>query len=472
MSRSLWKPSLAILALFILYFYGIWRVGLVGPDEPRYASIGRAMASSGDWVTPRLWGDAWFEKPVLLYWLIGAAYKAGLPDDLAPRLPVAIVSSAFLAFYFFCLRREFGSRAAWFASTILATSVGWLAYAQLAVTDAPMAASFSACMLLCLAWLRSGERKGLLAAGVLLGFAVLAKGLVPLALAVPLAWVGRRRWTDLLVPAAACLATALPWYALCTLQNGTSFLKEFLWRHHFERFTSESLLHVQPFWYYVPVLLASFYPWTFLLPAIARQERDPRRILLLLWLVFGLIVFSVSQNKLPGYLLPLLPAAAGLMGLRLAEMRDARWVFMSAALLLALIPLIGRLLPEILLAGLSRTPIRGPELWPFLAAIGIAAACWFIPRGWGLGLIAGALTAGVLYLKIGMLPRLDEGYSARPLWKRLERQRSGVCAGDIHRTWRYGLNFYSVTPLPDCDSAPLRVQVLPGESSKPEVKIW
>ena len=71
----------ALIALIGVSFYSLSRAGLIGPDEPRYASIGRAMASSGDWVTPRLWGVAWFEKPALLYWLIGAAHSAGLRDE-------------------------------------------------------------------------------------------------------------------------------------------------------------------------------------------------------------------------------------------------------------------------------------------------------------------------------------------------------------------------------------------------------
>ena len=81
------------------YLYGLGTVGLLGPDEPRYAAIGREMVVSGDWVTPRLWGEPWFEKPALLYWLT-AAQKAGLGDDLSPRVPVAVMSLAYLLLQF------------------------------------------------------------------------------------------------------------------------------------------------------------------------------------------------------------------------------------------------------------------------------------------------------------------------------------------------------------------------------------
>src|ERR1035438_2283376 len=75
-----------------LYLADLTGMGLGSADEPRYAAIGRAMAQSGDWVTPRLWGQPWFEKPALLYWMTAAGFRTGLGPDLAPRLPVAILS--------------------------------------------------------------------------------------------------------------------------------------------------------------------------------------------------------------------------------------------------------------------------------------------------------------------------------------------------------------------------------------------
>src|SRR5688500_18050329 len=133
---------LAAPALLLLYFFGLAGVGMLGPDEPRYAAIGREMANTGDWITPRLWGEPWFEKPALLYWLVALGNLAGLSSDLAPRLPVALLSVSFLIFYFSRIRREFGETAAWYATGILATTAGWLAYSHVAVTDVPLAATF------------------------------------------------------------------------------------------------------------------------------------------------------------------------------------------------------------------------------------------------------------------------------------------------------------------------------------------
>src|SRR4051794_32402714 len=137
------------------------------------------MAISGDWVTPRLWGQPWFEKPALLYWMTAIGFRAGLGPELAPRVPVALLSVWFLVFYFLRMRREFGERAAWIASAMLATSGGWIVFSRVAVTEIPLATTFAASMMLALPWVRSGGRRGLVLGGVLLGFAVLAKGLVP-----------------------------------------------------------------------------------------------------------------------------------------------------------------------------------------------------------------------------------------------------------------------------------------------------
>ena len=277
MSRPTLRVVLALPVVFLLYFLNLTSVGLLGPDEPRYASIAREMARSGDWITPRLWGQPWFEKPALLYWIQGLAFRMGLGEELAPRLPVALMSVAFLLFFFWILRREFGDRAAGFATAILGTSAGWVAFSHIGVTDIPLSAAFSAAMLLSLGWIERGERNWLPAAAALLGLAVLAKGLVPLVLAVPMALFAGRRLLDWFRPQvlAAFLVVALPWYVLAFLCNGPPFLNQFFWRHQVERFSSDALMHGQPFWFLIPVLVAALFPW---IPALFSFPKQASRL--------------------------------------------------------------------------------------------------------------------------------------------------------------------------------------------------
>ncbi len=439
---------------------------MLGPDEPRYASVSREMARSGDWITPRLWGEPWFEKPALLYWMTGAAFRLGLSEDLAPRLPVALCSVAFLIFFQVQVAREFGERAAWAAMAILATSAAWLGFSFVGTTDLPMAVAFSAAMLLSLDWVGTGNPRHLPWAAALMGVAVLAKGLVPLVLAAPLIWTGHRRWPDLLRPRVIgpFLLIALPWYAACFWRNGVPFLRTFFWQQHFERFTNDSLQHQQPFWFYLPVLCAALLPWTPLLLLLARRSlyNDPRRTFLVLWLLFGLVFFSLSRNKLPGYLLPLVPPAAILMGDAFMQEKRGRWVLPVSALCLAYLPVAAGVLPRALTSGLSRAPYPTPAwswLFPIVAA---TLASWLerkSRREAALAALALATTAGVVFLKAVELPVVDHAATARPLWTEIAAQRDGVCVAAIHRSWRYGLNYYSVTPLPDCAQSPLPLQV-------------
>lgn len=467
-----------IPAIYILFFFNLSGVGMLGPDEPRYAAIGREMARSGDWITPRLWGEPWFEKPPLLYWMTGAAFRAGLSEDLAPRLPVALLSVAFLFLYWRVIGREFGRRAAGFAAGMLATSVAWLAFSHTGVTDLPLAATFSAAMLLALRWVDGGDPKPLTYTGALLGAAVLAKGLVPLVLALPLLWVGRRRSKDFLRPAPvlAFLAVAVPWYALATAQHGYAFLEEFFLKHHFGRFVTGELKHVQPFWFYLPVLAAGLFPWTPVVVLLWGRKlySDVRLRFLLLWVVFGFVFFSASTNKLPGYLLPLMPALCALAGVALDRAGKAHWVLAACAALLGLAPVIAAVLPAALLRGLSRAEM--PDVpWAALAAVAVVAlGVWVWERAGrraaAFGLIVCGMVAGVAWLEISTYPVLDRAVSARGVWREIRSRAGEVCVGDVNRGWRYNLNYYSGLPLPACGEQPRPVRIESGPGGIAEIR--
>ena len=442
-------------ALYFLYFFGLTRTGLIGPDEPRYAAVGRAMAQSGDWVTPRLWGEPWFEKPALLYWMTAAAFKAGLDPDLAPRLPVAIVSAAFLIYFFALLRREFGDRMALLATIILGTSTGWIAFSRVAVTDLPMSVALAGAMVAVM------TGRGRVIAGVLLGVAVLAKGLVPLVLFVPALWFWRKRVPDLAVLLMAALVVAAPWYVLVTLRNGAPFLDDFFWKQHFARFLSGALQHERPFWFYAPILVAAFFPWTPLLLLLFEKRiyKDARSMFLLAWLAWGFLFFSISRNKLPGYLLPLLPALAALLGIALAEAKT-RTIKMACmlgacAFLLVLTPMIGELLPPALASGLSQLNVFAVAVsssWviPVLVITFVCALLeWKGRREWAIAAVALLTIVAVVRLVVDVYPALDRQASARAQWR--SSVDSITCVSNESRSWRYGLNYYAGRQLPDCN---------------------
>jgi 4-amino-4-deoxy-L-arabinose transferase-like glycosyltransferase len=438
-----------------LYLADLTGMGLYGPDEPRYAAIGRAMARYGDWVTPRLWGQPWFEKPVLLYWMTASAFRLGLGPDLAPRLPVALLSLAFLAFFWWRLRAEWGSRVALCSTAMLATSVGWLAYSHIAVTDLPLAVFFCAAVLLSIPWIARQQRTGLTAAAASLGLAALAKGLVPLVLFLPIFAFGWRRLGDWLRPGplVAFSLCALPWYILCLMRNGSDFPRVLFVEQTFGRFASTALQHAQPPWFYLPISLLLLYPW-FPMLALTRPAWTDSRVRALTGVVmFGFVFFSAMLNKLPGYLLPLLPLTFTLAGIGLARSKRPAVPIILSVSLLGLLPVAQSILPGALAHGLRSTTIAWPMAMAWLAAAAvIGAVIAFTSRRFSFGAAAAMAGIGLLWFQIATFPRLDAAASTRPLWLASHPE----CVQANPRNTLYGLSYYAERQLPPCvDSTPV-----------------
>ncbi|MGJ5819437.1 ArnT family glycosyltransferase [Paludibaculum fermentans] len=458
--------------LALVYGIALDGVGLLSADEPRYASIGREMARSGDWITPTLWGKPWFEKPPLLYWMVAAGQLAGLGDDLAPRLPVAILSLVYLLLQFLVVRRLEGDRIAWISVLLLSTTAGWAAESQIGVTDLPLAATFNATVLFGLLWIETGSKRAALAAGVCFGLALLAKGLVAGVLILPLFWFAWRRWKELLLPAVAALLVAVPWYAAMFVRHGKPFWDEFFVKHHFSRFADGALLHEQPFWFYVPVLVASLFPWPTVLSLLGPDcWSERRRRILLAVFCFGLVFFSVSANKLPGYILPLLPPLCIVLAAGLAAAGSAKRQLALATLLLGLCPIIATLLPDALLYGLRRANL-GETHWEYFAlALPFTLAAWWLERTSkrtaAVAVVAVGAALGLLFVKLSAAPVLDQIVSARGFWRRVQPHADNTCVEALHRNWLYGLNYYSVEPLPGCTGSSRAIAITQRPGAMP-----
>jgi 4-amino-4-deoxy-L-arabinose transferase-like glycosyltransferase len=311
---------------------------------------------------------------------------------------------------------------------------------------------------------------------------VLAKGPVAVVLACPILipWkrpfrptLGRNVLTFLrpriVVP---FLAVTLPWYGLCAWANGAAFLKEFFWKQNLERFVSSTAVgqHGQPFWYFGPVLLALLLPWTPLLPLAFRRALyvDPGRLFLLVWIALCLVFFSESANKLPSYILPLIPAAAALLGMALAAVRNAAPWLAACALLLIAFPIAAPLLPIAVVAGLSHAP--APHFhWTWLLPLAVALLAWvFDRRGSRLAALLAVVTGaaiGTVTMKNAAAPGLDRLASARTLRFELDSRQQAVCVDWVPRGMQYSLDYYFVPPLPDCaqGSRPVWLHQLAGQ---------
>jgi len=333
----------AILASSAFAFiFGLGRLGFLGPDEPRYAEVAREMFAGGDYISTRLCGCLWFEKPVLLYWMSAISYRLFGVNEFAARLPSAMAAIATVALLFCALRRLASPRVAVCGSLVLATSGIFIAYARVAVPDMILTAAMTAALLAGFLATKTKGRARLIytvLAFIFMALGVLAKGLVGVVLVLAILGVyllitrqlGSFRWRDCLIGFVVFVAVAGTWYVPVTVRHGWAFIEEFFIRHHFQRFTSNEFGHPQPVYFFLLVAIAGTAPWVFfLIPAAARlwslrpraEDRDSLLALAWAWVAVPLIFFSLSESKLPGYILPISPALAVILGVEVERFRS------------------------------------------------------------------------------------------------------------------------------------------------------
>jgi 4-amino-4-deoxy-L-arabinose transferase-like glycosyltransferase len=487
--------------LYICYFSNLNVIGFVGPDEPRYAWIARDMAETGDWVTPRLYNRPWFEKPPLLYWGGAVFFKllgAGHPE-VAGRLPSAICALIATLALAWLAWRTYGERCARWLLLLLPTSVGMIGFSHAAATDMPFAGMLTMAMV-CAAvvlGLTSSENTpilpytpwaALLLFGFFLGLAVLAKGPAAVILSggTVFFWaVFTKRWRAalrLLHPAAIAsfCVTALPWYILCARRN-PDFFRVFIIEHNFKRYLTPEFQHIQPFWYYLPILLIAFLPWVTTLfwslwIGVRTRGYHPLTSLLLSWSAFCVLFFSISRSKLPGYILPAVPAIGLLLSravqvLGPAHIKSCRRFAMGGSLFFAAI--------SVTLYAISHAATGQPHLNSkagtsfALLAVSFSLANFLLT----LALEHGERRSAVALLVCPAVPIfLAVFFASWFAWSVFENDPSGktmaveirrpfaeatdVFVGPISRGKRYGLTFYLNREVKDWDPTHPRVGTL------------
>jgi len=346
------RALFALLAAFaLLWFCNLGYRHLIKPDEGRYAEIPREMVVSGDWLTPRLNGYNYFEKPALQYWATAAAFSAFGVNEWAARLWTGLTGFLGVLLVFWAGNRLLGPPAGLLGAAVTASSVLYAVVGHLLTLDMALSFFMSAAALgYAVAQREAAEgarRRWMLFAWAAMALAVLTKGLVGAVL--PVAAVGayilvQRDWKllarlELLRGGALFLAIAAPWFVMVSRAN-PEFAHFFFVHEHFERFLTKEHDRYQPAWYFLPILLIGILPWVVaLFPALRDAWRrradagfDARRFLLV-WCAVVFAFFSASDSKLPAYILPLLPGLALLIGDYLA--RAGRRVLLAQSALAA-----------------------------------------------------------------------------------------------------------------------------------------
>lgn len=494
------RALLALLVAFCLTWFGSLDYRkLVKADEGRYAEIAREMAVSGDWVTPRLNGLKYFEKPPLQYWATATAFDAFGVHEWTARLWTAATGFLCVLLVFYTGRRLFGANAGLLAAAVTASSLLFLFMGHFNTLDMGLAfflqLALSGFLLAQQARSEEGARRCMLLVWAALALAVLSKGMVALVLpgaaltAYSLLARDFSPWRRLhLVRGLPLfLLIAAPWFIAVSLAN-PEFPRFFFIHEHFERFLTREHGRYQPWWYFLPVLAAGALPWTLVMLQGAGEAWrrtttsafQPKRFLLA-WAVLVFLFFSASGSKLPSYILPILPAL-GLLGGELLARLERRNLIAHLAVVLLLAAAALALLPRMARMAAGDTPaemMSGYALWlavsggiwlagtlaslglawrsrPGPAILVLAASTYLAGQGMLLGHERLGRTNSAHYIAGQVAPLLDAGvpfYSVRMYEQTLPFYlRRTVTLVDCRDEMGFGLDQEPEKAIPDIET--------------------
>ncbi|MCQ2373803.1 MAG: glycosyltransferase family 39 protein [Phascolarctobacterium sp.] len=330
MDKQFEERSIMIIAVvaILTIFFGIGGVPLLDPDEPVYAETAREMLLEGDLLSPRIFGNYWYDKPPMYYWLVALAQTIFGDNEFAARFPAGLMAFATSMMMYFSVTKLFNERAGFWSSIILTTSVEFFYLGKAAVTDSTLLFFMTASIL-------SFLHKKYWLMYVFMAFATLTKG--PIGIVFPgtiiflyLLFMGQiYKILEMHVIRGMLLyfLIAGPWYYAMYTVHGMEFINTFLGFHNVTRFTTPEHASRVTIWYYFPVLIVGLFPWISLLPqavyaALSDSRIDDMRNLIFMhiWLGFVFLFFTICQTKLVSYILPMYPPLAIVIGWSISHM--------------------------------------------------------------------------------------------------------------------------------------------------------
>ena len=314
---------MVLFAAAVLFFAGLGRLPLLEPDEGRNAEVGREMLVSGDWITPHYDSLVYLDKPAVFFWMVAASFKAFGVSEFAARLPSAVMALATMLLVWFLGQRMYGNSAGVCAAVVFAVAPLALVLAREVIFD--MTLTFLVTVAMVAFWLAEEDdfRRFRFHALVFaaMGIAVITKGFVGILIPLVAALIyeaARGRWRQWLRlrwgwGLLILFAAALPWFIAVSVRN-PDFPRYAFWNESLKRFTTAAAHRGGGIFYYIPVFLAGFFPWSLFLMLAGwnrlrrwrelREESGRPALFLLSWAAWVFLFFSLSHSKLPTYFLP------------------------------------------------------------------------------------------------------------------------------------------------------------------------
>ncbi len=460
-----------LLLCLLLFFLHLGDRPLWDRDEGEHSSTSKDMVLTGDWITPKLNGVNFYDKPILHYWFVAISLLMFGFTEFAARFPAAMLALGGVVATYLLGRRMFGVTGGFLSAVILGTSPEYVVLGRSVVHDSSLAFFMTLAFLFFYFGFKSERHRKLyfLLFYASLGFAVLAKG--PVGVILPALVIGLFLLLDGKLGFLkkmeigwgifVFLIIAAPWYVLVSLRN-SDYGAYFFIQNNVMRFLSPNALHRDSFYYYFPVLLGGFFPWSCFLPfVVLRALIGPLKkikedhLYLFLWFFVIFAFFSVAQSKVATYIFPLFPALSLLVGSVWIDLMESptsllRKGFIYSYILIFLIPVVGLLYlwiaPPIRLKtefGVDVTGMNYLVLW-MLGAVALAFSLLLRKRLMTSFLIlVGAVVSIALFVDLVILPSVNPYLSTKDLAVKLDRSTPPGEKMVLCRTLEGGALFYT-----------------------------
>lgn len=420
-----------LLLLFYIFLTGIGSYSLLAKDEPRYAGCALEMIENKDWIVPKFNFQDRFDKPVFYYWMIGVSYVLLGVNEFSSRFPSALCAILLVLFTWYTARKVLGKIPGFISALILATSIEYILLGRRAATDIALCLFFSGALYsMYLGYFIKDWKVKIfwtVLSGIFAGLAILTKGPIGLVLqfGILTLFLIFRKQFDVrhlkvyFMIGFVALLVSIPWYIKVHQVTNGEFTKTFFFTHNLERFTSVVGEHPGPFWFYFPVVLLGFMPWTLFfisaLSSLVKRFYKPsfNRFILfcLIWAAVVFLFFSACKTKMPTYILLLFPPISITTGYWVNIIgRKKHNILKVTFVVLLLILCVGLIIANFVISSLSmdsnfKAMLLARILISFsFLVVGVMILSFFVKRHYSL-VIAFALIfviPGILLLNTGL----------------------------------------------------------------------